>query len=84
VLHIVLDWCKYHANGSKPISKSAHPVMIPWEERFLSKFDHFTIVEIEQTAEYMDIPYLLAVCHQFACNYDFGLFRHSELRLGGS
>ena len=56
MLHVVLDWCKYHANGSKPISKSAHPVIIPWEERFLSKFDHFTILEIEQTAEYMDIP----------------------------
>jgi hypothetical protein len=54
-------------------------MITPWEERFLSEFDYFTILEIGQTAEYMDIPYLLAVCHQFACNYDCGLSRHSEL-----
>jgi hypothetical protein len=54
-------------------------MITPWEERFLSEFDYFTILEIGQTAEYMDIPYLLAVYHQFACNYDCGLSRHSNL-----
>ena len=48
-------------------------MMIPWEERFLSDFDHSTILEIKRAAEHMEIRYLLAVCCQFARRYDCGL-----------
>jgi hypothetical protein len=53
-------------------------MITPWEERFLGEFDYFTILEIGQMAEYMDIPYLLAVCYQFSCGYDRALSQYAE------
>jgi hypothetical protein len=53
-------------------------MITPWEERFLSEFDYFTILEIKRAAEYMDIHYLLAVCYQLSCKYDRAISQYAE------
>ena len=66
ILQIVVDWCTYHANGSKPISKSARARITPWEKRFFEDISEPMVIQVMYAADHMGINYLRMVCCQIA------------------
>ena len=66
ILQIVVDWCTYQANGSKPISKSARARITPWEKRFFEDISESMVIRVMHAADRMGINYLLTVCCQIA------------------
>lgn len=66
ILQIVVDWCTYQANGSKPISKSARARITPWEKRFFEDISESKVIQVMHAADRMGINYLLTVCCQIA------------------
>lgn len=65
-LQIVVDWCTYQANGSKPISKSARARITPWERHFFEYISESKVIQVMHAADHMGIDYLLTVCCQIA------------------
>lgn len=66
ILQIVVEWCTYQANGSKPISKSARARITPWEKRFFEDISESKFIQVMDAADHMGINYLLTVCCQIA------------------
>jgi hypothetical protein len=66
ILQIVIDWCTYQANGSKPISKSARARITPWEKHFFEDISESKVIQVIHAADRMGINYLLTVCCQIA------------------